>query len=127
MPNKICKGMIKLTNTISEIKVNKGTIMCVTNPDGNQFLVRIVNKGDNYGLKWKLIHEKDEPMVEFYDMDYMHTPYGQFVSRYYMSTLLKEEGYANGTIGLRLDGGVDEWYISANNMRLIHMWLTSKL
>ena len=118
--------MIKVTNTVSEIKVNKGTIMCVINPDGNQFLVRIVNKGDNYGLKWKLVYEEDEPMVEFYDMDYMHTPYGRFISRYYMSTLLEEEGYANGSIGLRLDGDVDEWYISADNMKLIHMWLTSK-
>ena len=44
--------------------------------------VRIVEKGDKYGLKDGLTHEGDEPLVEFYDTRYEHTNLGQFVSRY---------------------------------------------
>jgi hypothetical protein len=38
---------------------------------------------------------------------------GQFVSRYYASTLLDGSGYPTG---LCLDGGVAEWAVSANGM-----------
>jgi hypothetical protein len=76
-----------------------------------KFNVRIVNTGDKYGLNDCLINTK-APMVEFYDSRYPHTQYGQFVSRYYVETLLGSY-YPNG---LCLDAGVDAWSVSADGM-----------
>ena len=42
------------------------------------FLVRVVEQRDSYGLDNCLIHDKKEPLVEFYDARYNHTPFGQF-------------------------------------------------
>lgn len=76
------------------------------------FAVVLVRKGDKYGRNNCLTHDKDEPMVEFYDADYAGKPglwsLGQFVSRYYLKTLT-----AHPIAGLCLDGGVPKWSIAA--------------
>jgi hypothetical protein len=77
------------------------------------FNIRIVNMGDRYGLDDCLTNTKG-PMIEFYDSRYAHTPRGQFVSRYYLSTLLERE-----PAGLCLDGGVPAWTVSAEGMKKI--------
>ncbi len=78
--------------------------------------VRIVNTGDTYGRAMCLTNDK-APMVEFYDVRYPHTQYGQFVSRYYISTILSQDSrggeYSNG---LCLDGRVPAWQVSAEDM-----------
>jgi len=79
--------------------------------------VRIVEKGDKYGLKDCLTHEGDEPLVEFYDTRYEHTDLGQFVSRYFLETLIDGEG------GLNLQGGVPMWSINEPCMNRIRDWL----
>lgn len=93
----------------------------MTADNGNEWCVRIVFKGDNYGRlmhgKMCLTHDEDEPMIEFYDADYDFDldcdgeVLGQFVSRYYAETLL--EGYDEdfGCSGINLDGGVPKWSI----------------
>lgn len=81
--------------------------------------VRLIQLGDNYGLGDKLVHDRVDPLVEFYDTRYSHTPLGQFVSRYYLSTLLDREA----DTGLNLDGGVPSWSVSAEAMNAIHLWL----
>lgn len=91
----------------------------VTNENGVPFNVRIVRKGDRYGLDDKLVHDKADPMVEFFDARHMHTPRGQFVSRYYLSTLREREVDR----GLNLYGGEPEWYLDASAMREVHAWL----
>lgn len=89
------------------------------------FNVRIVNTGDTYGLNDCLVNNKAK-LVEFYDKRYLHDSWmgrGQFVSRYYASTLIKG-GCPTGLCldggdyptGLCLDGGVAEWAVSANGM-----------
>ena len=78
------------------------------------FNVAIVRKGDNYGRKKCLTHDKDEPLIEFYDARYDFGPEGQFVSRYYAKTLL--EGENNG---LCLDGGFREWDVDAENFEIV--------
>jgi hypothetical protein len=101
----------------------------VTNEDGITFAVRLVQKGDRYGLHGCLTHDIDKPdgpLVEFYDTRYDHNSdwleefKGQFVSRYYAETLLGHDG------GLCLDGGVSDWHVSAGNMIQIKKWLKAR-
>ena len=89
-----------------------------------KFNVRIVNKGDRYGRADCLTHDDDRPMVEFYDRRYANEawPRGQFVSRYYVSTLLEGENR-----GLCLDGGnANEWSVSADGMAIVRAYLRAQ-
>ena len=89
----------------------------------DKFNVRIVNKGDKYGLDNCLTHEGDKPLVEFYDTRYPHTEFGQFVSRYYVETILNDDGYGPKDCGLILHGGVPEWTLSAKDMDTVRNFL----
>ena len=83
-----------------------------------KFNVRIVKTGEKYGRNDCLVNDK-AAMVEFYDSRYDHADFlgrGQFVSRYYVSTLLEESQYPNG---LSLDGGIPEWSVSADGMNQV--------
>ena len=84
----------------------------------SNFNVRVLNKGDKYGRDFCLTHTKDEPLVEFYDNRYPHTQFGQFVSRYYVETILERD-----TGGLCLDGGVPDWTVSADDMTTVRNFL----
>lgn len=79
--------------------------------NGVPMRVRIIYKGDAYGRDGCIVAESDMPLVEFYDRRYDHTEHGQFISRYYLKSLL-DRGYG----GLLLDGGVPAWQVSADNM-----------
>ena len=87
-----------------------------------RYNVRIVRKGDKYGRDDCLTNE-GEPLVEFYDSRFdKHGCWmgrGQFVSRYYVSTILGGE-YPNG---LSLDGGIPEWTVSAEDMAAVQTYL----
>lgn len=87
----------------------------VTADNGVSFTVRRVDCGDTYGLNNCFTHDKPDPLIEFYDAAYSHTEHGQFVSRYYFSTLLEGQGLDGG---LCLDGGHPErWSIDAAALR----------
>ncbi len=115
------------------------TYKAIDPESGVRWCVRIVFEGDNYGLNHCLEHDKDEPLIEFYDMDsgaaaimrnsgdkteaYLAEEYGQFVSRYYYSTLKMRDRMGNGNAltdwserGLNLHGGVDRWSVSSEFM-----------
>ena len=82
-----------------------------------KFNIRIVNTGDKYGRKDCLTNDK-APMVEFYDSRYDMDDFmgrGQFVSRYYVDTILNGE-YPTG---LCLYGSEPEWIVSANGMKQV--------
>ena len=89
----------------------------------SKFNVRVVNKGEKYGLDFCLTHNSDKPLVEFYDTRYPHTEFGQFVSRYYVETILGEDGYGSEEGGLNLDGGIPEWTVSAKDMETVRNFL----
>lgn len=91
------------------------------NSHGIDFNVRILYEGETYGLNDQFIHKKQDPLVEFYDTRYPHTEYGQFVSRYYLSTLL--ERTENKV--LNLDGGIPDWRIEPGSMNIVNQWLNS--
>lgn len=97
----------------------------VTNDRGRTFNVTLVRKGDAYGLNDCLTHNKPDPMIEFYDATYEHDPKfeigrGQFVTRYYLTTLTGEDRWSSGramTNGLDLMGHVPEWKVTGDNVR----------
>ena len=79
--------------------------------------IRLVEKGDKYGLNDILTHDEADPLVEFFDTRYEHTDFGQFVTRYYLGTLLKSGG------GLCLQGDVPSWSVGEACMNRIRDWL----
>lgn len=94
----------------------------VYNPsNGLKWVVRLVRQGDKYGLDFCLTHKAteffDEPLVEFYDARLLHTEFGQFVSRYYLHTVLEV------SMGLDLNSDVGSWYLDAEAMSQVHLWL----
>lgn len=97
------------------------------NEQGRNWRVRLVLKGDKYGLDNCATHDSDEPMVEFYDLHYPETfgTDGQFVSRYNLGTILFEgcalsrselmnASERNPEYGIDLQGDVDGWEMSAD-------------
>lgn len=89
---------------------------------GIKFNVKIVREGDKYGLNNCLTHTNPATMVEFYDSRHPHTEHGQFVSRYYLHTLLERELNQ----GINLDGGVEAWKINGEAMNAVATWLSSQ-
>lgn len=86
---------------------------------GIPFFARIVRQGDRYGMKGQLIHHGKEPYIEFYDARFDHNQWlgevGQFVSRYNLKDIM---GFPDG-IGLDLDGGIDDWKLTAAQVRYV--------
>lgn len=97
------------------------SLTTVRNDEGRHFAVRVVRNGDAYGRDSVLTHDKDDALVEFYDLTYPERfgPDGQFVARYYASTLLERpHGY-----GLSLWLDVPAWSIDRDAMDKVLNWL----
>jgi len=98
-----------------------------TNDEGNTFTVRIVYDGEPYGREMVLTHYEHDPLIEFYDADYDFAKdengkvLGQFVSRYYKSTL----NTPPHDRGLNLQGDVPKWGIDANTLTKILDWINA--
>ena len=93
----------------------------LTNNQRIPFIARLVNPGDKFGQRLDL--SVAEPQVHIFDTRYNFNPHlgfvGQFVSGYYVSTLLQGD-HPNG---LQLDGGNEEWQLSRDNMQTLIEWL----
>lgn len=87
-----------MTDTATSDTLPQGVLCKIPNPfppghkEHTFFHIRIVRRGEGYGLNKQVIHNDRDPLVEFYDAEYAgrsnFDPEGQFVSRYYVSTLL---------------------------------------
>jgi len=95
---------------------------------GQTFLIRIVNKGDRFGSQLCLTHNEDTPLIEFYDHDFDfeydgNQKLGQFISRYYISTLRSSEYSSPFTTkskhGLALNADIPEWSITPAGMNKV--------
>lgn len=82
------------------------------------FICRPLLEGDSFGLDFALIH-KGEPIVEYYDARFPHTQYGQFVSRYHLSTLIEGLGEPHD---LSLHGNVENWVLDWTNLAETVRW-----
>ena len=121
--------MAEVKNKIHIVNINNKTNEVICNDilyDNAPWKVKIVFKGDSYGLDNCLTHKKDEPLVEFYDLENKEKfgDEGQFVSRYCLGTILFEglviskEDLINAKkrdseVGIDLQGNVDGWEMSA--------------
>lgn len=81
-------------------------LMRFYNPENILMKIEIIGKGDSYGRDNLLIHDKDDPLVEFHDLDNNH-----FISRYYASTLCEKEGTA-----LLLEGSQPHYWVNKDTM-----------
>lgn len=96
-------------------------IATATGPTGRPFNVRLVWQGEQYGRNGCLTHDEPERLVEFYDAtsagkcpDNFTGHLGQFVSRYYVSTLLETNWREIHC--LDLDGGIPEWKVTGQSV-----------
>src|SRR5574344_1404414 len=102
----------------------KRNLYFVENNKGKQFAAKLLAKGDAYGLDKCLTWDKEKPCVEFYDVTYAGDGFdevGQFVSRYYASTILDSDG------GLCLDGEIPAWTIDSMSMDKVRAWMQKRL
>lgn len=84
--------------------------------------IRLVQQGQRFGRDDACVHEGAMPVVEFFDTRFPFSDLGQFVSRYHADTLLA------GTDGtFCLEGGIQDWNLSADAMRRVRHWLAAKL
>lgn len=94
--------------------------------------VHLVYPGEGYGRNESVIYEAEHaekygmglPLVEFYDtsQDEDKFPGGQFVSSYYMSTLLGLDGWGPDVRGrqmLVLDGEIPGWTVYKGDLAVI--------
>lgn len=118
----MANGDVRLAPAVGRELLAQPDVYCgVFNADGNAVLVaRLLREGDRYGLNDCLTWEEKEPGIEFYDGRYPHTPRGQFVSRYYLETLL--ESVQKGNRGLCLDGGVAAWALNPGELAGAVQW-----
>lgn len=89
----------------------------VVNAVGRSFNVRLVREGERYGLNDCLVHDKADPLVEFWDATYEHDPrftpgLGQFASRFYLSTLIERRSFH----ALALCGHEPAWTVTGGNV-----------
>jgi len=97
------------------------------NERGQPWTIRVLDIGDKYGREDCLTYDADEPVVEFYDADHPHTidapsgtVLGQFVARYYISTICD-----GSTGGLDLMGYEPKWKINALTMDSVRAYIMS--
>lgn len=97
--------------------------------------VRLITKGDRYGLDDCLTYDENKPMVSFYDADYKNVgtfgPYGQFTGgSYYLATLQGKDGFSFGAGEhrgeLSLMDNVPKWTVSSADMNVIMDWLNAR-
>lgn len=103
-------------------------ILRVTAKNGIPYNVRLLRKDENYGRNFVLTHDEDEPLIEFYDATksgrYSETKaLGNFISRYYLSTLQKSDP----DYGLALWGDFPEYVIESDLMLDIILWAEDQI
>ncbi len=92
--------------------------------------VHVIPTGGHYGAHNEQVNN-GKPMVSFFDTSCdarKFGPNGQFVSQYYVDTLLGRDGYSTGKYphGLALDPAVPSWMISASEMAQITEYLRAQ-
>jgi hypothetical protein len=97
-------------------------ILRIVNEAGRCFEVRCIRKGDHYGLHDCLIHNEDEPVIEFQDItpeETNLTPEPHFIARYPAATILQRPDH----VGLWLYGYNMAWRIGGDEVQQVREWI----
>lgn len=90
--------------------------------NGVPFCARIVQNGDGYGTYdadkqiWDRVHNSNDALIEFYDERYLHAEFGQFITKYNVSYILKHDPLG---VGLCLNSHYSDWDIDFKSLRLV--------
>lgn len=97
--------------------------------NGVHYRARIIRPGDGCGSFdqdkgwWTTVKPGTLPTIQFFDLAHPHTPHGQFISAYYLETLL-DRGERSGR-GLLLDGGNPGWTVDGESLKKVLDWATA--
>jgi len=100
---------------------------------GKTFTVKILRKGDQYGLNKRLTHEDDVPLVEFYDAGSGDESKKFFICSYSADSLLGQCKFSGADITLGLSPlslrgcNPGKYYLTAENCKRVGEWLHSEL
>lgn len=107
-----------MTTTSYTTTAVTSTLVFIVPCQTQDFTIRVVSKGQQYGLDYCLTHDSHDHLVEFYATKWAskeHGVFGQFLSRYNFSTILDSK-FAGG---LRLWGDDDSTTLTASEMAYI--------
>jgi len=95
----------------------------ITNDQGRRFNVVCVRKGDRHGPDKSLVHDRDEPLIEFYDATFEGTrrfaPEGQFIAAYPASVLLGVER----DLGFQFHVSRPYWKLDVARLQNVWDWI----
>ncbi len=96
-------------------------MLIIYNHEGTCFGVRLIRKGEKWGLNDCLTHDREDPLVEIIDLDVDRTkfPDGQHVSYYGRSTLLER----GELVGLDMLGYEPKWKLDGAAFAQVYRWL----
>ena len=69
-------------------KIENRIVFSVNTEEMIPLNVRVIRLGEYYGLNDQLIHNKEEPLIEFFDKKYQDTENGKFINAYDLSTVI---------------------------------------
>lgn len=96
-------------------------LLLVTASNNIPYIVRLVSKGMFYGPRYDLEYKETYPLVEFYDARSDHSCHGEFLSRYFLSSLIN-----TSLRGISLKRGVAELYLDESALNTVLTWLNSR-
>lgn len=108
-----------MTTTHHTTTAVTSTLVFIVPCKAQDFTIRVVSKGQRYGLDFCLTHDSLDPLVEFYATKWASKEFGcfgQFCSRYRLSTLLNRNSLGTP---LSLHGDIPEWSLTADEMDYI--------
>lgn len=100
-------------------KAITSTLVFIVPCKSQDFTVRVVSKGQKYGLDYCLTHDSLDPLVEFYATKWASDKFGvfgQFCTRFNLSTLLNRASIGTPA---HLDLSIPEWTLTASEMDYI--------
>lgn len=120
------------TNLEKQLGIPDGVVDYSNDLQIGKWQIHLITPGDHYGPKNNLVNEGPDTLVEFRDasQDKEKFPDGQFVSRYFMSELLKDSwaglslaSMAERNCGFALDLDVPGWRVKPGECKAISDWL----
>lgn len=106
-------------------KVDKKVARFTLGSSGDELVIRLILKGDYYGGDLHIVHDKIDPIVEFYYPRRRANKFGRLIESYSLSELVKEVVDRNNGLYLRDD--INHWEINVDMLKAIVDWARQSL